>query len=56
MLLVATEHVEPDGADGLSIEQQVDRTAELNPVQANRQREQGVSRKLPHPAAIVPGP
>jgi hypothetical protein len=34
MHLVAAEHVEPDHAQAFAVEQQVDRTTELDPVQA----------------------
>src|SRR5512133_1935978 len=54
--LVAAEDVEPDHAQGLSVQQQAGRPAELDAVQPQRQREDRVSRQLLHVAAIVPGP
>src|SRR5512133_1120202 len=53
---VAAAHVEADGAQSRAVEQQVDRPAELDPVQAHGQSEHLVSRKLRHALAILPGP
>jgi hypothetical protein len=56
MHFVTAQEIEPHRSVSIRIEEQVDRPAKLDAVQAHGQAQQFVSRSLPHSRRIVPGP
>src|SRR5262249_23298936 len=53
---VTAEHVEPDDAERIAVEQEINRTTQLDPVQPHGHPQHLVPGQLLHVGGIVPGP